>query len=265
MRERPLRAHPSCGAPSSEGIASHIELRGDPSRGLVVLCDHARNAIPASYDNLGLPRGELSRHIAYDIGVEGVARRLCERLNAPGVLACFSRLLIDPNRAEDDPTLIMRLSDGAIVPGNTGVSEAERFRRIELFYRPYHRAIARMVERAIAEGRPPAVFSIHSFTPMWKGVSRPWHAGVLWKEDPRFALPLIEELARDRDLVIGENEPYSGGLEGDTLDVHATRRGLAGGLIEIRQDLIADEKGMDEWADRLAAILPNVLERMRGA
>ncbi len=265
MQERPSRARGPASAASGEACPSVIEIPGDPARGLVVVCDHARNAIPAPYGNLGLPEGELSRHIAYDIGVEGVTRRLCERLGLPGVLACFSRLLIDPNRAEDDPTLIMQLSDGAIVPGNVGLSGAERARRIELFYRPYHRAIARMAARSIAAGRPPVVFSIHSFTPMWKGVPRPWHAGVLWKDDPRFAVPLIEELGRDRELVIGDNEPYSGGLEGDTLDVHATRRGLPDGLIEIRQDLIADEKGMDAWAERLATILPRVLERMRDA
>lgn len=256
-----LRAHDGC-APLG-GFESVVEIDGDPDIGLVVLCDHARNRMPEEYGGLGLPARELERHIAYDIGVERVARRLCDGLRVPGVLSGFSRLLIDPNRGEDDPTLVMRLSDGAIVPGNAEIDEAERKRRLERFYRPYHAAIGRLLDRATAAGRPPAVFSIHSFTPLWKGVPRPWHAGVLWKQDPRFAVPLMEELKRDPHLVIGDNEPYSGGLEGDTLDVHATRRGLPDGLIEIRQDLIADAAGADLWAERLVTILPQVLDRMR--
>jgi predicted N-formylglutamate amidohydrolase len=207
-----------------------------------------------------LPASEFERHIAYDIGVEPVVRGLCARLRAPAVLAGFSRLLIDPNRGLDDPTLIMQVSDGAIVPGNVGLDGQERERRIALYYRPYHAAIDGLLDEAMASGRAPVILSVHSFTPSWRGVDRPWHGGVLWKRDGRFARPLIERLRREAGLWIGDNEPYSGGLEGDTLDVHATARGLADALIEIRQDLVSDAAGVAEWIERLAVMLADIIE-----
>jgi predicted N-formylglutamate amidohydrolase len=244
-------------------LASHEVIPGDCARGLVILCDHARNALPQGYGTLGLEPSDLERHIAYDIGVEQLLRSLCARLGAPGVLAGFSRLLIDPNRGLDDPTLIMRISDGTIVPGNRDLDDAERQRRIDLYYRPYHTAIARLLDEAVASGRPPAILSIHSFTAVWRGVERPWHGGVLWNRDGRFALPLIERLRQERGLVIGDNEPYSGGLAGDTLDRHATGRGLADALIEIRQDLIGGPAGVAEWTDRLAPLLEDIIDGPR--
>jgi predicted N-formylglutamate amidohydrolase len=173
----------------------------------------------------------------------------------PAVLSHFSRLLIDPNRGLDDPTLIMRLSDGAVVPGNARIDAAERARRVARFYRPYDEAVHASIEAAMASGRVPMILSIHSFTPRWKGTARPWHAGILWDADPRLARPLIEGLARDPRIVVGDNEPYHGALKGDTLYRHATRRGLAHALVEIRQDLIADADGVAAWADRLAGVL----------
>jgi predicted N-formylglutamate amidohydrolase len=171
------------------------------------------------------------------------------------VLSRFSRLLIDPNRGLDDPTLIMRLSDGAVVPGNARIGPEERRRRIERFYRPYDDAIRAAIEAAGAAGRPPVILSVHSFTPVWRGRPRPWHAGVLWDADPRFAERLIHALGADPALVVGDNEPYHGALKGDTLYRHATRRGLAHALLEVRQDLIADPAGVDAWADRVGAIV----------
>jgi predicted N-formylglutamate amidohydrolase len=246
-------------------FASHEVISGDPARGLVIVCDHARNALPPGYGTLGLPAGDFERHIAYDIGVEAVARGLCARLGVPAVLAGFSRLIVDPNRGLDDPTLIMQISDGTIVPGNIGLTPVERERRIGLYYRPYHAAIDRLLDGAMAIGRPPAMLSIHSFTPTWRGVKRPWHGGVLWNRDGRFALPLIERLRRNADLVIGDNEPYCGGLAGDTLDVHATGRGLADALIEIRQDLVSEKAGVAEWAARLAELLPGIIDGLDAA
>lgn len=240
--------------------SSHEVIPGDVARGLIVIADHASNALPAGYGTLGLPVSEFERHIAYDIGIAAVARALCERLGVPAVLGGFSRLLIDPNRGLDDPTLIMQLSDGAILPANVNITAAERERRIARYYRPFHDAIRRLIETALDAGHTPAILSIHSFTPTWKGVPRPWDAGVLWKRDRRFAAPLIEALRREKHLVIGDNEPYSGGLDGDTIEVHATRRGLPDGLIEIRQDLIAHEAGVHEWVDRLSAILPTIID-----
>jgi predicted N-formylglutamate amidohydrolase len=149
----------------------------------------------------------------------------------------------------------MRVSDGAIVPGNAGVDEAERERRISRFHRPYHDAITAEIDAFLAQGIDPVLVSIHSFTPYWKGVSRPWHVGILWDEDARFANHLLAALRAEGDLFVGDNEPYSGALEGDTLYTHGTRRHLRHGLIEIRQDLIARQSGVDEWISRLAPIL----------
>jgi predicted N-formylglutamate amidohydrolase len=177
------------------------------------------------------------------------------------VLSRFSRLLIDPNRGDDDPTLVMRLSDGAIVPGNARVDDAEVRRRQERFALPYHRAVAATLDAMAAAGPIPAVVSIHSYTPVMKGAPRPWHVGVLWDNDPRLPLPLLAALRREPDLVVGDNEPYDGALAGDSLSRHATARGLAHALIEVRQDLIADDADAMRWGERLAALLEPLLER----
>lgn len=245
--------------------AGYCAVSGDDGLGLIVLCDHASNAIPAAYRGLGLCDIELSRHIAYDIGAREVVLGLAERLGVPAVLSVASRLLIDPNRGEDDPTLIMRLSDGAIIPGNREISAEERAHRLASFYTPYHEAISAAIDRALGQGVVPILLSIHSFTPVWKGVPRPWHAGVLWDKDPRFALPLMSELGRDPDLKVGDNEPYHGRLKGDCLYRHGTSRGLPHAILEIRQDLIADAAGQAAWVDRLAAIMSKILSRRPGS
>jgi predicted N-formylglutamate amidohydrolase len=239
----------------AEVFAPFATVDGDPACGLVLVCDHAANRVPASYGDLGLPEAEFQRHIAYDPGAAAVTQALAAGLGAPAVLSTFSRLLIDANRGEDDPTLIMRLSDGAVVPGNARVDAAERAHRIAAFHAPYHTAIAAAVDRALATGVVPAIFSVHSFTPAWRGARRPWHAGVLWDKDSRLAVPLITALRADAGLVVGDNEPYAGALLNDTMCRHATRRGLAHALIEIRQDLIAEPSGVAGWGERLAAIL----------
>lgn len=227
--------------------------------GLVLVCDHASNALPQTYANLGLHPDQLRRHIAYDIGAADVTRHVATSLGIPAVLTRYSRLLIDPNRGLDDPTLIMRLSDGAVIPGNRHVDEAERERRILRYYSPYHLAIARVVDACILTGRRPALLGMHSFTESWKGFSRPWHASVLWNIDPRLAKPLLERLWQQGDLIIGENEPYSGQYEGDTLWQHGTQRGLAHAVLELRQDLVRDSEGQRHWAERLVAILGAIL------
>lgn len=151
-------------------------IEGALDGGLIVLCDHASNALPPEYGSLGLPPEQFQRHIAYDIGAAAVTRALAARFRAPAVLTRFSRLLIDPNRGADDPTLVMELSDGAIVPGNVGADAAEIARRVERFWRPYRESAGRLIEAMTATGRPPAILSIHSFTPAWKGVPRPWRS-----------------------------------------------------------------------------------------
>jgi predicted N-formylglutamate amidohydrolase len=230
-------------------------ISGSVESGILILCDHASNAVPPDLGDLGLPQSEFERHIAYDIGAAAVTRSLARRLNAPAILTQFSRLIIDPNRGRDDPTLVMRLSDGAVVPGNAKVDDAEVQRRIARFYDPYDEAIADAIHKAVAAGHPPVIVTVHSFTPIWRGWARPWHVGILWDADDRFAKPLLEGLEAEGGLVVGDNEPYDGALAGDTVDRHATIRGLANALIEIRQDLIASDEGAEEWAERFARLL----------
>jgi predicted N-formylglutamate amidohydrolase len=235
-------------------------IDGSLEAGVLVICDHASNGLPVEYGDLGLTRDALQRHIAYDIGAAWLTRRLAILLGAPAVLSKFSRLLIDPNRGADDPTLVMRLSDGAIVPGNAHADAAEVARRRALFWSPYRDAVAQTVDAMCATGFAPAIVSIHSFTPEWRGFARPWKVGVLWDLDPRLPDPLLKALSNESDLgPVGDNEPYDGALEGDTIDDIATARGLANALIEVRQDLIATQRDAGAWADRLARLLKPIL------
>lgn len=230
-------------------------IPGDHDKGLVLLADHAMNRLPERYGRLGLPETAFSRHIAYDIGIEGLTRNLADKLGVPAVLGCFSRLLIDPNRGEDDPTLIMKISDGAIISGNHPISTEEWNSRVETFHRPYHHAVARTID-AVAEqsGKAPLVLSLHSYTPAWKGVPRPWHAAVLWDSDERAVRPLLSGLRATGDILVGDNEPYDGALKGDTMYRHCMVTGIPHALLEVRQDLIADDAGIAAWAERLAPI-----------
>ena len=242
--------------PRSAVFAPFELVEGDRGVGLVLVADHARRDLPEEYGDLGLPATEFDRHIAYDIGVEMVTRKLAELTGAPAVIAGFSRLLIDPNRGEDDPTLIRQLYDGTVVPANYPMAEGERQRRLDRYYRPYHDAVRAMIASvAAAAGKAPFIFSVHSFTPMMQGFVRPWQVGVLWDLDDRVARRLIDALADDPLLVVGDNEPYDGALRGDTMYRHAIVNGFAHALLEIRQDLIADDGGAEEWAGRLAPIV----------
>lgn len=230
-----------------------------PSRWLVT-CDHATNRVPGCVGGggtLGIAAADMERHIAYDIGAAGVTRRLAERLNAPAILSDFSRLVIDPNRGEDDPTLVMKLYDGTIIPANRHADAAEVERRLAAFHRPYHGAL----ERLAARRADTVVCAIHSFTPRLFGrADRPWQVGVLYSHrDPRLALALLDRLRAEPDLCVGENEPYGGHLDGDSIDRHALRQGRPNVLIEIRHDLIRAEDGQIAWADRLAPILEEAL------
>jgi predicted N-formylglutamate amidohydrolase len=234
-------------------------IGGRADCGLIILCDHACNAFPQGYGTLGLPAEQLLRHIAYDIGAEAITERLAAQLGAPALLTRFSRLLIDPNRGADDPTLIMRLSDGAIIPGNKDVDDTERATRIARFHRPYHAAIDQVIDRCLATGVAPLLLSIHSFTESWKGAPRPWHVGILWDKDPRLAKPLLDGFSARGDLIVGDNEPYKGCLVGDTMWQHGTERGLAHAIIEYRQDLVRDATGQAQWAQLTHDILMSTM------
>jgi len=238
-------------------------MAGEGDSPLILLCDHASNRIPADYGDLGVPAAQFARHIAYDIGARDLTLGLGQRLAATAVLSCFSRLLIDPNRGPDDPTLIMRLSDGAVVPGNREVDEAERQRRLARFHAPYHAAIAAELAAARARGHVPFLVSIHSFTPVWRGWPRPWHVGILWDRGEAVAHAMIRGFLAQGDLVVGDNEPYHGALDGDTLNTHGTRAGLPHALIEVRQDLVAAKTGVDEWVERVAKVIEPIMFEVR--
>ncbi len=241
----------------SLGTFEPVEIiSGGLDSGILLIADHAMRHLPDEYGRLGLDEAQFDRHIAYDIGVEGLTRSLAESLGCPAVMARFSRLLIDPNRGEDDPTLIRQLYDGAVIPGNYPLTEEERGRRMENYFRPFRQSVRRMAadmhEKA---GAPPMVISVHSFTPAMSGKVRPWHVGMLWDKDPRAAAPLIDMLRAEPGLIVGDNEPYDGALHGDTLHEICTAQGIAHALIEVRQDLISSEQGIEEWAKRLAPML----------
>ena len=226
---------------------------------LLLLCDHATRFIPRALKSLGLDEAALTRHIAWDIGIAEVTRQLARRLDAPALLSHFSRLVVDPNRQLDNPTLMPEISDGTVVPGNRDLDAAAREARIETFFQPYHDAIDAQLDAMQAAGRVPALVSMHSFTPIMHGLQRPWEIGILWNRDPRLPRPLMDRL-RAEGFSVGDNEPYSGADgHGYTQHTHGDSRGLANVLIEVRQDLVDTQQGAALWAERLAAALEAVL------
>jgi predicted N-formylglutamate amidohydrolase len=227
---------------------------------VLVLVDHASNTLPAALGDLGLTEAERARHIAYDIGIAEVSRRLAALLDAPALLHSYSRLMLDPNRGPDDPTQIPAISDGAIVPGNKKLTFEQRADRLAVSFYPYHDAIAAQLEGFHHRGVVPAILSMHSFTPaMRDGRPRPWEVGILWGDDPRIPVPLMKNLTA-AGWAVGDNEPYSGrNAHGYTVDMHALARGLPHVLIELRQDLIAEAEGQGLWAERMASALRPIL------
>jgi predicted N-formylglutamate amidohydrolase len=197
----------------------------------------------------------MARHIAYDVGAAGVTRALAEALNGPAILSNFSRLVIDPNRGEDDPTLVMRLYDGTIIPANRHAAPEDIERRLNRLYRPYHTALAELAARRADT----VIVSIHSFTPQLRGrPPRPWHIGLLYAADARLAKPLLARLTQEPDLCVGDNEPYTGHLPGDAIARHAIAHERPNVLIELRNDLIETPAQQTAWARRLAPILQEV-------
>ena len=241
-----------------DGPSHHVLNPGGAGR-WVLTCDHASNRVPPSVGggDLGLPPEDMARHIAWDVGAAGTVRALAPRLDAPAILSDFSRLVIDPNRGEDDPTLLMRLYDGTIIPANRHADAAERARRLDAFHRPYHAAL----EGLLAARPDAAICSVHSFTPQLRGrPPRPWQVGVLFASDRRLSDPFIARLRAEPDLCVGVNEPYTGALPGDAMDRHALSTGRPHVLIELRNDLISTPEGQAAWAARLAPLLEGALD-----
>ncbi|MDG2532683.1 N-formylglutamate amidohydrolase [Sphingomonas sp. HITSZ_GF] len=219
---------------------------------VLLLCDHASNAVPADID-LGIDPALLDNHIAIDIGAAAVTRALAAKLDCPAILATVSRLVIDLHREPDHVGLIPHRSDGHLVPGNESVDKAARIAR---FHAPYHRLIR---ERVRAQ-RPRLILSIHSFTPCLEhgGTDRPWQVGILYNRDTRAARPAVQ-FFRDRGFTTGDNEPYSGRLLNATLNRHAEGQGIPSVAIEIRNDLIREDAGVGEWAGVLADLARHLL------
>jgi len=238
------------------------EIINDQGKASILLVgDHVSNVIPRTLDNLGLDQTALEQHIAYDIGTRKLVHHLSEHLDAPAVLAGYSRLVVDLNRSLEDPSVMPEASDNVAIPGNQNMSVEHRNQRIHDFYTPYRKAIDTMLHGFRQKSVVPAFIAIHSFTPQMAGFARPWHVGILWDKDPRIPLPLMQNLrAHPEGFNIGDNEPYSGKHPADyTIDHHAEAAGLPHVSIEIRQDLVDTEAGAERWATILHDALREVL------
>src|SRR6185437_13466011 len=233
-----------------------LEQNAEGRSPFLLTSDHYGRRIPQALGDLGLPESELLRHIAWDIGIAGLAERLAKHLDAHLIAQRYSRLVIDCNRPPHVASSIPLLSEATTIPGNEGLSrEAAGMRRREIFD-PYHRRIDAAIDQRLCGKRPTMLVSLHSFTPVYAGVARPWHIGTLYHRDKTLAPLLLRALRAEGDLVVGDNEPYAVGDGTDyTIPVHGEARGLVNTGIEIRQDLIADEAGQQQWAERLARIL----------
>lgn len=217
---------------------------------VLLLCDHAGKRIPARLNGLGISDEMLSRHIGWDIGAADMTRQLASLLDAPAILCHVSRLVIDPNRRPATPSSIPEISDGCVVPGNEHLSAEEVSRRIREHWLAYHRAVARRIGAFRRAGTVPAIVAMHSFTPHMSGEDRPWQIGVLWRGDQRLSAPVLEALHARRDLVVGDNQPYSGLADfGFTVTFHAQRSRLPHVMFEVRQNEIDTRPRAVAYAD----------------
>ncbi len=232
--------------------APYSVVNPDGASPYLLLCEHASNRIPRALGDLGLPETERRRHIAWDIGVNALSQHLSRLLDAPLFMTNYSRLVIDCNRPVDVASAIPEISETTQIPGNIGLTDAEKTQRINTLFTPYAEAVARRLSLLQQQGKRPIVVGIHSFTPVYFGKQRRWHAGILYGEATGFGRALIRELETESGLIIGDNEPYIIHQDEDyTVPVHADARGLPGALIEVRHDLIDTLSGVGEWGDRL--------------
>jgi predicted N-formylglutamate amidohydrolase len=240
-----------------------VEYRPAGASPFLLVCDHAGRRIPRRLHNLRLAESDLVRHIAWDIGIAGVGRQLAERLDACLIMQPYSRLVIDCNRPPGGATSITTLSDGTPIAGNENLSAQDAELRVREIFTPYHQTIARHLDARAKARRQTFLISLHSFTPVFAGIARPWLAGVLYHRYNALAYALRDLLRSQRDLVVGDNEPYNVTDDTDyTIPVHGEQRGLPHVAIELRQDLIGEELGQRLWAERLAELLPRAAAKI---
>ncbi len=247
-----------------EDVPPVHEHNAQGSSPFLLTCDHYGRLLPKRLSDLGLPESELERHIAWDIGIAGVAERLAALSDAHLIAQRYSRLVIDCNRPPDVASSIPLLSEATVIPGNEKLSrEAAEQRRREIFD-PYHCRIGAIIDRRLHARKATVLVSLHRFTPIYAGVARPWHIGTLYHRDTTLPPLLLRALRAEGDLVVGDNKPYAvSELTDYTIPVHGEARGLINTGIEIRQDLIADQSGQQQWAERLARILVEIEAQLR--
>jgi predicted N-formylglutamate amidohydrolase len=227
---------------------------------VLLVADHASPFFPAAMNQLGLADWVLDSHVAWDIGSDKLAQFLADQLDAQAILAGFSRLIVDPNRKLEDPSAFVEISDGIAIPGNIGLDEEHKALRVQSFFKPYHDKITSRLKHFSQSGTVPAMISVHTCSPVFDRIVRPWHIGIMWDKDPRIPIPLMRRLEQMDGVCIGDNEPYSGRHPHDfTIDYHAETAGLPHVGIEVRQDLVKDEDGARKWAGILAGALAGIL------
>src|SRR3977135_3127240 len=230
---------------------------------LLIVADHAGKHFPRRLGQLGLSKAECERHIAWDIGAGAVCCLIGKAVDAVVVRQNYSRLVIDCNRTPGSETSILDLSELTRVPGNVGLSDRHKLARVREIFQPYHDRIATELDRRREAARPPALIAVHSFTPVFEAIARPWHVGVLYNRDRRFAQILMQLLHSEEGLVVGDNEPYSVTDASDfTIPVHGEQRGLHHVAIEVRQDLISDPEGQLAWGKLLTRLLPQAYREL---
>lgn len=235
-------------------------INPDGTSDVLLLCEHALARVPRRLGHLGLPREERLRHIGWDIGALALALDLSERLDSALFHTNYSRLVVDCNRPLGNPSLMPEVSEATTVPGNLGLAGAERQQRLDTLFHPFQNAVARRLDRRQTEGRPTFIVGVHSYTPVFKGVPRPWQVGVLYAGAKDFAQRLLAELAQDNTLVIGDNEPYRIDHDDYTVPVHGDARGLPAVLIEVRHDLVETSAGVGKWGEKLGDCLRRATE-----
>ncbi len=251
----------------SNGDPAPVEvLRADGSSTFLFTAEHAGRALPSRLGSLGLKDRDLDRHIAWDIGIAGVTRCLSEKLDAPAVLQAYSRLVVDCNRWPTAKDFVTAFSEDTMIPGNVGLRRDEIEARSNEIFHPYHHAIRDLLDARTARSQATVLVAMHSCTPVYLGVSRPWHVGVLYDKDPTFARIILELLHGEGKLIVGDNEPYVLTSDKDyAVPVHGEQRGIPHVEIEIRQDLIQTDSGQREWGERMAEVFREGLDRLRNA